>query len=108
MEKLRGILNKNRIKLDQKYKELTSNIYFYEELEYYLKPDDRKKKVDYYTARKKEAFEAIEEIEFILDLMDKSGIDEIFKQYRRDNDLKGFKTCQDENIPTITLKGDVL
>jgi hypothetical protein len=86
MDRVRGILNKERVKIDQKYKETVSDLYYYAELEHYLNPDDRKKKLKYLTGKREELKKALEEIEFLLELMDQAGIDEIFKKHRREED----------------------
>jgi|HigsolmetaAR203D_1030402.scaffolds.fasta_scaffold00263_52 hypothetical protein len=83
MRYARHFLKKERSRLDERLKETVGDLFFYRDLDPYLRPEDRKKKVERLEAKEKELREALEEIDFLLELMDRAGIDEIFSKYRR-------------------------
>lgn len=104
MDYVRKSLTREKEKVDKLLKDTVSDLYFYSELEMYLNPVERKKKTDFLKRKADELKGYFEEVEFMLDLMDQAGIDEIFKKFRRNT----FKTSQNKGLPKIEEKGEVI
>lgn len=80
MNYTRSLLKKDRLKLDHKHKEVMADLYYYRDMEVYLSPEDRKRKTDRLQSRAGYLKEYMEEIDFLLDLMDQAGIDKFFRK----------------------------
>lgn len=84
MEQARHLLNKARSRMEGQLKDAVGDIYYYEELNPYVSQTVKAKKTKNLEKKKAQLREGLEEIDFLIDLMDKAGIDEIFSKHRRE------------------------
>lgn len=100
MEYVRRLLGKDLVRVEENIKGAIGDLYFYKELDPYLDPKSRSKKVDFYSKKIDQFKKARDEMNFILELMDKADIDHI---YNRKDELISFRTCQ-MDIETYEVK----
>jgi hypothetical protein len=81
MKQAKFFINKERRRINREINETVGDIYFYRELNPYLKTEDRKKKITFLEEKLKELRNVLKELDFLIDIMDKDVIEKIFMDY---------------------------